>query len=91
MGNRAKAPIKAFRTYCLILDIGHHLYLFETFYVPSISRNLVSLSKLNVVGYSFNFGNECLSLFKYNYFIGFSILCDGLYKLKIDSLYVERF
>ena len=27
------------------------------FYVPSISRNLVLLSKLDVVGYSFKFGN----------------------------------
>jgi len=51
MGNRVKALVKIVRTYCLILDIEHHLDLFEIFYVPSLSMNLVSLSKLDVIGY----------------------------------------
>jgi len=84
-----KAPMEAVRTYCLKLDTAHHLGLLETFYVPSLSRNLVSLSKLDVTEYSFNFGNECFSLFKHNHLIGTSVLCDGLYKLKLDGLYVE--
>ncbi|XP_019435007.1 PREDICTED: uncharacterized protein LOC109341527 [Lupinus angustifolius] len=62
MGNRVKVPVEAVGTYRLILDTGHHLDLFETLYVPNISRNLVSLSKLDVGGYSFKFGNECFSL-----------------------------
>ena len=49
MGNIVKTPIEAIRTYHLILDAGHHLDLFETFYVPSISRNLVSMSKLDTL------------------------------------------
>ncbi|XP_019434517.1 PREDICTED: uncharacterized protein LOC109341142, partial [Lupinus angustifolius] len=61
MGNRVKVPVEAVGTYRLILDTGHHLDLFETLYVPNISRNLVSLSKLDVAGYSFKFGNECFS------------------------------
>ena len=48
-----KVLVEAVRTYRLILDTGFHLDLFDTFYVPSISRNLGSLSKLDVVGYSF--------------------------------------
>jgi len=48
MGNRVKAPREAVETYHLKLDIGHHLDLLETLYVPSLSRNLVSLSKLDV-------------------------------------------
>jgi len=55
--------------------------------VPSLSRNLVSLSKLDVTGYSFNFGNGCFSLFRHNHLIGTGVLCDGLYKL--DGLYAE--
>jgi len=82
-----KVPVEAVRTYCLKLDVGHHLDLQETFYVPSLSRNLVSLSKLDVTGYSFNFGNGCFSLFKHNHLIGTDVLCDGLYKL--DGLYAE--
>ncbi|RDX68990.1 hypothetical protein CR513_51954, partial [Mucuna pruriens] len=57
MGNRVKASAKAVKTYHLILNIGHHLYLLETLYVP---MNLVSLSKLDVTRYSFNSGNGCV-------------------------------
>jgi len=89
MGNRVKALVEAVGTYRLKLDIGHHLDLREPLYVPRLSRNLVSLSKLDVTRYSFNFANGCFILFKHNYLIGTGVLCDGLYKLKLDDLYVE--
>ena len=57
MGNRVKAPVKAIGTYRLILDTGRIFDLLETCYVPSLSKNLFSLSKLDKTGYSFNFGN----------------------------------
>jgi len=50
-------------SYRLILDTGFYLDLMDIFYVPSISRNLVSLSKFDVVGYSFISGNGCFSLY----------------------------
>nr|KYP62335.1 Copia protein [Cajanus cajan] len=87
MGNRVKVPVEAVGTYRLILNIARHLDLLETLYVPSLSRNLDSLSKLDGIGYSF--GNGCFSLFKHNYLIGTDILCDGLYKLNLDGLYDE--
>jgi len=49
MGNKEKVPVEVVRTYRLILDTGFFLDLMDTFYVPSISMNLVSLSKLDVV------------------------------------------
>ena len=64
MGNKEKVSVEAIGTYRLILDTRYHLDLMDTFYVPSISRNLISLSKLDVAGYSLKFGNECFSLFK---------------------------
>ena len=73
----------------MILDTRHHLDLFQTLYVPSASRNLVLLSKLDSVGYSFKFGTGCFSLFKHNLFIGSGALCDGLYKLKLHNLFAE--
>jgi len=79
MGNRVKAPMEAVGTYRLKLDTR-----LETLYAPILSRNVVSLSKLDVTGYSFNFGNGCFS-----HLIGTSVLCDDLYKLKLDGLYVE--
>ena len=74
MGNRVKALVEIVETYCLKRNTRHRLDLLETPYVPSLSRNLVSLSKLDVTGYSFNFGNGCFSLFKHNHLIGTDIL-----------------
>jgi len=84
-----KIPVESIGTYDLILDTELYLDLLDTFYVPSISRNLVSLSKLHVVGYSFKFGNSCFSLYKCTCMIGFGTIFDGLYKLNLDNLYVE--
>ncbi|KAL0551495.1 hypothetical protein IC582_010583 [Cucumis melo] len=89
MGNRVKVSVEAVGTYHLTLDTEHHLDLFDTFYVPSISRNLISLSKLDTSGYYFKFENECFSLFKQNIFIGSGIICDDLYKLKLDNVVAE--
>ncbi|KAH0644902.1 hypothetical protein KY284_032786 [Solanum tuberosum] len=53
MGNRMKAQIEGIGTYRLILETGHHLDLLQTLYVPSVSRNLISLSRLDVSGFDF--------------------------------------
>ena len=53
MGNTMKFPVEVVGIYHLILDTGFYLDLMDTFYVPIISRNLVSLSKLDVDGYFF--------------------------------------
>jgi len=63
-----KASVEVVGSYRLKLDTGHHLDLLETLYVPSLSRNFVSLSKLDVIGYFFNFGNG-FYLFKHNHLI----------------------
>ena len=49
-----EALVEVVRVYCLILDTRHHLDLLETFYDPSLYRNLVSLFKLDVTRYYFN-------------------------------------
>jgi len=89
MGNKEKVLVEAIGTYRLILGTGYHLDLMDIFYVPSITRNLISLSKLDIAGYSFKFGNGCFSLFKRTFMIGSSTLYDGLYKLNLDNLYVK--
>ena len=82
-----RLQLKAIGTYLLILDIEHHLDLLETCYVPSLLWNLFSWTKLDKTGYSYNFGNGCFSLFKHNYLIDTSTLCDYLYKLNLDNLF----
>ena len=89
MGNWVRASIEAIGTYRLFLDIDHHLDLFQTFYVPSISRNLVSLPKLDLDGYFINFGNKSFSLFKNTSFVGSGILCGRLYKFKLNDQFAE--
>ena len=88
MENRVRALIEAIGTYCSFLNTGH-LDLFQTFYVPSISRNLVSLSKLYLDGYFINFGNKSFSLFKNTSFVSFGILCDHLYKFELNDQFAE--
>ena len=85
MGNWVRASIEAIGTYRLFLDIDHHLDLFQTFYVPSISRNLVSLPKLDLDGYFINFGNKIFNLYKNTSFVSSGILCDRLYKFKLND------
>jgi len=91
MRNREKIPVESVGTYRLILDTEFYLNLLDTIYVPSISRNLVSLSKLHVAGYSFKFENGYFSLYKRTCMIRSGKLFDGLYKLNLDNLYAETF
>ena len=63
--------------------------MFQTFYVPSISRNLVSLPKLDLDGYYINFGNKSFSLFKNTSVVGSGIFCDHLYKFKLNDQFAE--
>ena len=89
MGNKEKVSMEAVRTYRLILDTRYHLDLMDNFDVPSIIRNLISLSKIDIVGQYFKLGNGCFSLFKCTCMIGFGTLYDDLYKLNLDNLYAE--
>ncbi|KAL1339384.1 hypothetical protein AAHE18_U032300 [Arachis hypogaea] len=64
MGNHVKAPIEGIGTYRLVLDTSFHLNLPKTLYVPLMSRNLISVSKLDNCDFSFNGGHSCFNLFK---------------------------
>ena len=89
MGNGVKVPVVATGTFRLFLDTDCCIDLFQTLYVPFISRNLVSMSKLDLEGYSFSFRNIRFSLFKNSSFVGSGSLCDGLYKLNLNSPFAE--
>ena len=47
------------------------------------------MSKLDLEGYSFLFRNKRFGLFKNSSFVGSGSLCDGLYKLNLNSHFVE--
>ena len=75
MGNCLKVGVIAIDTYRLLLDTGHQMDLLNTFYVPYISKNLVSLSKLDATGYSVLFISGQLSLTLNSVTVGSSIFC----------------
>ena len=86
MENRVKASKEAIGTYCLILDTKHYLDLLETCYIPSIYRNFFLYLKLMLL---ITLLIGCFILFKYIHLINSRILCDMLYKINLDSLYVK--
>ena len=57
MGNDNKTLVKAIDLFRLQLEFGCYLDLDDTFYVPSIRLNLVSVSRLDKYDYSCSFGN----------------------------------
>ena len=89
MGNGMKSSIEGIGTYHLILESEYVLDLYSTLYVPSLSRNLISVSKLDNSGFRCMFGSGCFDLYKNTDNVGSGILIDGLYKLKLNDTYAN--
>ena len=68
MGNDDKALIEGIGTYALKLQENKVFFLEDCLYVPSIRRNLLSISCLEKLGFSF-----CLAMG--------NLLCIGMIKL----------
>ena len=71
-------------TYRLRLETGHLMDLVDTCYIPTISRNLISLSRIDELWYYISFGSGKLSIFYDSIKVGSGILCDGLYRINLD-------
>lgn len=52
-------------------------------------HNLISLFALDLFGYYFKFRNNCFSLYKSNRLVDSSTVFNGMYTLKLDSLFSE--
>ena len=85
-GNKMGSHVEAIGTCTLTLSNGFVLVLERTFYVPSFSRNLVSVSRLVSLGFSFTFQDNVFNLFYESNHIGTSILhmvyIEFLYRMK---------
>ena len=57
-GIDTSARVEGFGTFRLLLNIGHFVYLIDTFVVPSFRRNLVFVSTLDKFGHTCTFGNR---------------------------------
>ncbi|KAK2988522.1 hypothetical protein RJ640_022473 [Escallonia rubra] len=89
VGNGEKAQVEAVGTLCLVLESGYNLNLVDTVYVPSMTRNLISVSRLDAYGYSFKFEDKGFSLFLYSRVIGSGLLEGNLYKLLLNASFTE--
>jgi hypothetical protein len=86
-GNKLFSLVEAVWTFALILKTGYVLDLENVFFIPCFSRNLISVSKLDVIDFSFWFINSTFSIFKGENFIGGGTKIDGLFKIDLDSYF----
>ena len=82
-GNKVGSHVESIGTYSLLLDNDYVLDLERTFYIPCFSRNLILVSRLVPLGYSYKFSYCALSLFCKFKLIGKGILFNGLFSINL--------
>ena len=80
--------MEAVGTLQLELHGGFTLHLLDVLYVPSIQRNLISVSKLDRVGFSCMFGNNRCVIRCDGDLICYAPLHDELYLLSLSNISV---
>ncbi|GJS83629.1 putative RNA-directed DNA polymerase [Tanacetum coccineum] len=85
VGDGYERHVEAVGTLKLILKSGFIMYLKDTLYVPSITRNLISVPKLLLHDYEFMFGYYGLKVYFNSRLVGTGSLDNNLIKLQLDS------
>lgn len=85
VGNGNRVNVQFIGLVELRLESGFVLQLRDTLYVPSMRRNLISLSRLDDCGFSFSFNKGLCSLSYNSQVVGKAHKNDGLYVLRVDS------
>jgi hypothetical protein len=57
----------------------------NVYFIPSISRNIISISYQEMNGFSFVIKDNGCSIYKYELYYGSSFMMNGLYILEIDK------
>ena len=83
-GNKVGSHVESIGTCSLVLDNGCVLDLERIFYIPSFSRNLILVSRLVPLGYSFKFSDYTFSLFCKSELIGNGVLSNGLFFINLQ-------
>ncbi|GJR14687.1 retrotransposon protein, putative, ty1-copia subclass [Tanacetum coccineum] len=87
MGNGMRAAVEAIRSFDLILPSGLIIVLDNCHFAPTITRGVVSISRLVNNGYIHTFTNYGISVSKDNVFYFNAILRDGIYEIDRHNLY----
>jgi len=88
VANEVEAKVEAIETLQFELHSGYTLRLLDVLYVPSIQRNLVSISKLDHDRFSCTFGNNIYVIRCDGYLICYAPLHDQLYLLSLSNISV---
>jgi hypothetical protein len=89
IANGLEAEVEVVGTLRLILKSDFILDLYDVIYISSMIRNLISISRLDVCGFMYQFENNELRLYHNSKYISFGLLCDNIYKLCLDYLFSE--
>ncbi|KAI5338099.1 hypothetical protein L3X38_017370 [Prunus dulcis] len=81
VGNGERVRVYFVGLASLELDSGFILELVDVVYVPSMTRNLLSVSKLVKSNLQFEFDKSGFSIFRNKSFIGNGLLIDGMFRL----------
>ena len=85
--NGARVAALAIGSYSLKLPSGLVLKLNNCYYVPSLTKNIISVSVLDTEGFSFEIKDKCCFISKNNMSYAHARLINGLYVLK-DSVQI---
>ena len=83
MGDGSKVKVEFFGMIKLRLATKSFLLLHDVAYIPSLRRNLISISILDRQGYSFHFGGGKVDIFSNSVLIGNGVLFGNLYSLSL--------
>ncbi|RYE20620.1 MAG: hypothetical protein EOP45_10745 [Sphingobacteriaceae bacterium] len=84
-GGRMSSHVEAVGSCDLVLSSGFILRLEKTVYVPSFSRNLISVSRLVPLGFDFNFSDNGFTLLNKSEIVGYGTLSGGLYSITLQN------
>ncbi|KAJ0939016.1 putative RNA-directed DNA polymerase [Helianthus annuus] len=84
-GGGEELEVEAIGTMQLIMKNGHCIKLYDTLYVPKITRNLVSVSKLDNDGFEVLHGHGKVTISLSSQVLGCGYLDGNLYKLELDD------
>jgi hypothetical protein len=85
VGNCAQITTVTVGSIKLCLPSGLIMELENIYFVPSISRNIISISCQEINGFSFIIKDNGCSIYKYELYYGSSFMMNGLYILEIDK------
>ena len=85
MGNGARVAALAVGVYDLTLPNGLIFKLKNCYYVRTVSRNIISISCLDVDGFHFIIKNNIFSIYNADIFYRNAHLSNGLYVLNLEQ------